>query len=84
MTERIHIPLQLIDGPGRVYFAMKVGTFYTIAELEEATSLGKSTINRYVKRLTDEGILKVFRGDNTRGRPLHYYTVATKEGTKTP
>lgn len=78
-ASRVHVPLSMIEGPAKVYFAMRFGEFYTIAELTEMTGLGRSTVNRYVDKLAEEQVVEVFCGDNPRGRPLNYYRIAEKE-----
>lgn len=78
MTERrVRIPADLIEGPAKIYFSMKVGEYYSIAEIEEMTKIAKSTCARYLASLTNAGVLLLYRGHNTRGRPAHYYRIAT-------
>lgn len=81
---RLRCPDHLIEGPAKVYFMMENGTYYSAIELEEKTGFAKSTLARHLKLLTDEGLLVLYRGNNPRGRPSHFYRLATindKEST---
>lgn len=79
MTTRVRIPADLIEGPAKIYFAMKVGEYYSPAELQELTGLAKSTTARHLNTLREAGVLETYRGNNPRGRPSHYYRIVTKE-----
>lgn len=79
MTARVRIPADLIEGPAKIYFAMKVGEYYSPSELQDLTGLAKSTTARYLNQLREAGVVETYRGQNTRGRPAHFYRIATKE-----
>lgn len=79
MKTRVRCPLNLIEGPGRIYFAMEKGKYYTADEIGKLAGIAKTTANRHLHALSDAGVLTCYRSHSTRGRPSHYYSIAQQE-----
>jgi predicted transcriptional regulator len=75
----VTLPLNLIEGPARVWTVMVVGQTYTVAELASLADLSKSSCQRMLDKLVEKNIVTRTLTSSGKGRPGYQYTLVKKE-----
>lgn len=75
----VALPLNLIEGPARVWTVMVVGQSYTVAELASLAELSKSACQRMLDKLVEKNIVTRTLTSSGKGRPGYQYSLIKKE-----
>lgn len=77
----VKLPIEMYDGPARIFHIMEGSKTYTTDEIAKLSGLVKTTAHRHLNRLVEVGAVDRFNANNGKGRPVATYWLRDTNNT---